>query len=168
VATEAARATDSEVTAQVEAVLDASRVLVAVSAQSLGALDDVISLSQFRVQVILASRGPLDLNTLAERMGVHASNATRTCDKLVALDLHDRSADPANRRRLFLSPSKAGIAPLESVSGQRRRLISELLLKMPERQRRQLRQVMRDFAAAGGERPISEWSGLLPGPQERS
>jgi len=152
---------EQEMAEQVEVVLDASRVLVAVSSQSLAALDEVISLTQFRVLVILASRGPMDLNALAQQMGVHPSNATRACDKLVALDLLHRSEDPADRRRLLLTPSVSGQRMLHSVSEHRRAAIHEVLTRMPVRQRHHLRQVMRDFAAAGGETPSREWAGLL-------
>lgn len=142
---------------QVEAVLDASRVLVAVSSQSLAAIDEDISLTQFRVLVILAGHGPMDLNALAERMGVHPSNATRACDRLVSLDLLDRSHDPADRRRLLLAPSAAGQRLLHTVSEHRRTTITNVLANMPPGRRRHLHQVMRDFAAAGGEVPTSEW-----------
>lgn len=148
---------------QIEAVVDAARVLVAVSSQSVATVDDVISLTQFRVLVIVAGRGPMDLNTLAEQMGVHPSNATRACDKLVSLNLLDRSEDPADRRRLLICPTASGLRMLRSVSEHRRAAIHEVLVTMPARQRRHLRQVMRDFAAAGGDTPSTEWAGLVPG-----
>ncbi|MGI8882094.1 MAG: MarR family winged helix-turn-helix transcriptional regulator [Jatrophihabitans sp.] len=149
---------------QIEAVLDASRVLVAVSSQSLSAVDEGVTLTQFRVLVILASRGPLDLNALADHMGVHPSNATRACDKLVALQLVERNEDPADRRRLLLAPSAAGTRLLRSVSAQRRKAIRGVVAKMRPQSRRHLGQVMRDFATAGGELPTDQWAGVLLGP----
>ena len=71
-------------TAEVDAVLAASRVLVGVAAQSLADLEDTVSVPQLRALMILATRGPLHLTALAEDMGVHPSNATRACDRLVA------------------------------------------------------------------------------------
>ena len=41
---------------EVEAVILAARVLVALSAQSVSAVDDVITLAQLRVLVVVASR----------------------------------------------------------------------------------------------------------------
>ncbi|MGH8862679.1 MAG: MarR family winged helix-turn-helix transcriptional regulator [Jatrophihabitantaceae bacterium] len=146
---------------QVEAVLAASRVLVAVSSESLSAVDDVLGLVQFRVLVILASRGPMDLNALAKRMGVHPSNATRACDKLVGLGFVERGEDPSDRRRLLLAPSAAGVDLLESVSEHRRDAIRQVVAKMTPQSRRHLEQVMTDFAAAGDELPTDQWSGLL-------
>lgn len=145
---------------QIDAVLDASRVLVAASSQSLAAVHDGISLTQFRVLVILAGREPMDLNALAGQMGVHPSNATRACDRLVAFDLLDRSEDPADRRRLLLTPSASGRRMLRAVSEHRRTAIHDVLVRMPASQRRHLRQVMRDFAAAGGQLSSGDWAGL--------
>ena len=66
-----ARSTD--VDSVTEAVLTASRLLVAVSARSIAAVDETITLPQFRLLVILHSRGPLKHATLAELMGVTPS-----------------------------------------------------------------------------------------------
>lgn len=62
----------------VEAVLIASRVLVAVSARSLTDLDDAVTPTQFRSLVILDGHGEMNLNGLAEILGVNASTAMRT------------------------------------------------------------------------------------------
>src|SRR3954464_10210292 len=85
---------------QVDAVLAASRVLVGVTAQSVAALDDTVTISQLRALVILASHPPMHLNALAEAMRVHPSNATRTCDRLVELGLLNRRENPGDRRHL--------------------------------------------------------------------
>ena len=89
-------------------MLAASRVLVGVAARSLAAVEDTVTLTQFRALVIIASRGPLHLAALAEDMGVHPSNATRACDRLVAAGLLDRRDNPADRRHLLLTLTPAG------------------------------------------------------------
>jgi len=68
----------------VEAVMAAARVLVAVSAQSVTAVEDIVTLPQLRVLVMVASRTAPNLNAVANGMGVHPSNATRTVDRLVS------------------------------------------------------------------------------------
>jgi DNA-binding MarR family transcriptional regulator len=40
--------------------------------------------------MMLASQGPLNLNTVARGLAVHSSNATRACDSLVASGLLDQ------------------------------------------------------------------------------
>jgi DNA-binding MarR family transcriptional regulator len=88
--------------AEVEAVMLAARVLVGVSAQSVAALDDTVTLPQLRVLVMVSSRGQLNLGAVAAGLGVHASNATRTVDRLVVAGLISRSEDPTDRRHLAL------------------------------------------------------------------
>ena len=53
----------------VEAVLLASRVLVAVAAESLAEVADRVTLPQYRTLVVLATRGPMSLGALAEELG---------------------------------------------------------------------------------------------------
>ena len=59
----------------VDAVLSASRVLVAVAARSLADVAEEVTLTQYRTLVVLASRGPQNLAGLAEAVGV----APATC-----------------------------------------------------------------------------------------
>ena len=68
----------------VDAVLRASRVLVAVAVRSLAAVDHDVTLPQYRALVVLASRGPQRPSALAEALAVHPSTITRLCDRLVA------------------------------------------------------------------------------------
>ena len=82
----------------IDAVRLASRVLVAVTAQSLTSVEDRVTLPQFRILVILASRGPQNLRSVAQGLGVIPSAATRLCDKLVSAGLIHRTVDPADRR----------------------------------------------------------------------
>lgn len=68
---------------QGNAVMRATRVLVAVTAQSVAELDERVTLPQLRILVVVAIRGPQNLTAVARSLGVHFSNATRACDKLV-------------------------------------------------------------------------------------
>lgn len=67
-----------------DAVLAAARVLIGVATRSIAAAEQSIGVNQFRALVVIASRGPLHSAALAEAMGLHPSNATRACDRLVA------------------------------------------------------------------------------------
>jgi hypothetical protein len=71
-----------------------------ISAQSMSAVEDRVSLPQFRTLVVIASLEPVNLARLAEALGVRASNATRACDHLVALGTISRA--PSDRRHLNL------------------------------------------------------------------
>jgi DNA-binding MarR family transcriptional regulator len=136
---------------QIEAVMLATRVLVAVTAQSLASVEHLITLPQLRVLVVIASRGPLNLTAVAQGLGVHASNATRLCDKLVEAALIQRSEDPADRRNLVLRLTAAGYQLVQGMTDQRRAAIATILAKMPPELRDDLVPVLRGFAQAAGE-----------------
>lgn len=135
----------------VEAVMAAARVLVAVTARSVAAVEDVVTLSQLRVLVIVASRTAPNLGAVATSLGVHPSNATRTVDRLVTAGLLDRSDDPTDRRNLVLELTPEGHELVKRVMNDRRAAIADILDRMPPGRRRSLVPVMRAFAEAGGE-----------------
>ena len=58
-------ADDDSLDAITDALLTASRLLVAVSARSIAEVDETITIPQFRTLVILSTRGPVNLATLA-------------------------------------------------------------------------------------------------------
>src|SRR6478736_2742861 len=140
----------------VEAVLAASRVLVGVAAQSLADIEDAVSVPQLRALMILATRGPMHLTALAEDMGVHPSNATRACDRLVASGLLDRRDNPDDRRHLLLDLTPEGRELIDGIIGRRRAAIEQILHQMPTTHRRALGKALAHFAAAGGEPSPSE------------
>ena len=129
----------------------ASRALVGVAAQSLAGVEDAVSISQFRVLIIIASRGPMALSTLAEAVGVHPSNATRACDRLVADGLLDRRDEPADRRHLRLTLTRAGRDLVNSVTARRRDAVEEILQRMAPGSHDELIRAFGAFAAAAGE-----------------
>lgn len=137
----------------VEAVLAATRVLVGVSAQSMARVEDEVTLPQFRVLVMVASRRGMNLGAVATALGVHPSNATRAVDRLVVAGLLLRSDDPTDRRNLQLELTDRGRALVERVMDDRRSAVVEILERMPASRRRALVPVLRSFAAAAGETP---------------
>ncbi len=154
------RAADPALDAQIDAVMAASRVLVAVSAQSMDGVDEVVSPIQMRTLVILASRGAMRAAELAEALRVHPSNATRACDKLVAAGLLDRRENPQNRRTLILSLSPQGKRVVTSIGRRRTRAIAKVLAAIPVDRRSQVAAAMAEFARAGGETHDSDLSAM--------
>lgn len=141
------------------AVLAASRVLVGVAAHSIAAAEESVGVNQFRAMVILASRGPMHSAALAEAMGVHPSNATRTCDRLVATKMLDRRDNPADRRHLQLTLTRKGQRLVDGVMQRRRAAVEKILTKMPSEDRSRLTDALHEFAEAGGEPPEQDlWS----------
>lgn len=135
----------------VEAVMSAARVLVAVTARSVAAVEDLVTLSQLRVLVMVASRTAPNLGAVATGLGVHPSNATRAVDRLVTAGLLNRRDDPTDRRNLVLGLTHDGRELVEQVMDQRREAIATILERMPTGRRRSLVPVMRAFAEAAGE-----------------
>jgi DNA-binding MarR family transcriptional regulator len=137
----------------IEAVRLASRVLVAVTAQSLASVEDRVTLPQYRILVILASRGAQNLRSVAHGLGVIPSAVTRLCDKLISAGLIHRAADPADRRYLMLRLTPEGHQLVQSVIDQRSAAIAAVLAKMPPRLCDDLLPALRAFADAAGEVP---------------
>jgi DNA-binding MarR family transcriptional regulator len=135
----------------VQATMLAARALVGISAQSLAEVDEVVTPPQLRVLVMIASRGPLNLGAVARGLGVHPSNATRACDRLVAAGLLDRRDDPVDRRNLQLQLTEQGRVLVEQVMDRRRHAIAAVLERMPALQRTALVPVLVTFAEAAGE-----------------
>jgi DNA-binding MarR family transcriptional regulator len=140
---------------QVDAVMLAMRVLVAVTAQSVAQLDERVTLPQLRVLVVIASRGPQNLAAVAQGLGVHSSNATRACDKLVEAGLLDRSDDPADRRNLILRLTASGEELVETMNKARRASIAGILERVPVHRREHLTAALLEFVDAADGIPTS-------------
>ena len=145
---------DSELT---DAVLTASRVLVAVASRSLAEHETEVSLQQYRALVVLASRGPQRPVDLAEALGVDPSTTTRLCDRLVDKRLISRRRQTEDRREVRLELSDRGRRLVADVTELRRLEIGRILSAVPQRERAGLVGAFRAFGRAAGEVPDSEW-----------
>jgi DNA-binding MarR family transcriptional regulator len=146
---------------QIDAVMRASRVLVSVVARSLVEVEDVVTLAQFRVLVLIAGHGPQNLGSVAAALGVHPSNATRLCERLVVAGLVDRADDPQDRRFLRLVLTDEGHRLVEKVMQHRRASIEQVMAQMSPSRRRTVAAALEAFASAAGEVPAIEESYLL-------
>lgn len=135
---------------QIDAVLKAADVLLHVAAQSVVEVEEVVTTPQLRVLVLIVLQGPKSLGAVARELGVHPSNATRTCERLVVAGLLSRREDPADRRFLQLDVTDAGRELVETVIEHRRRAIAEVMDKIPANSREDVASAMAAFASAGG------------------
>lgn len=142
----------------VDAVLNASRALVAVAARSLGDVAEEVTLTQYRTLVVLASRGPQSLANLAEAVDVTPPTATRMCDRLVRKGLILRRHERGDRRLVRLSLAEKGRTLVDAVTERRRAEINDLLAAIPRQQQTALVDSLRRLAAAAGEVPEQDWS----------
>lgn len=143
----------SDVDRVTEAVLTASRLLVAVSARSLNEAEDSLTLPQFRALVVLSSRGPLRLTHLAEHLAVNPSTAMRMAERLNASGMIDRAPNPENRRESILALTETGRRVVDQVTSRRREEIAAIVARMPEEHRSRFIEALEAFNAAGGEPP---------------
>ncbi|MEU3253391.1 MarR family transcriptional regulator [Streptomyces sp. NPDC006997] len=151
-----------DVDAVTRAVLTASRVLVAVSARSLAAVEERVTLPQFRMLVVLSSRGVTKLVALAELLGVAPSTAMRMVDRLIAAGLADRQVNPDNRRETLLRLTAEGRRTVEDVTARRRAEIAGIVERLAPEQRATLVEALSAFNTAGGEPPAPATD--APGP----
>lgn len=140
----------------VTALLTASRLLVAVSARSLAAVEDSLTLPQFRMLVVLDGRGPLSLSGLAGELGVQPSTAMRMIDRLVAAGMVARGVSAEDRRTSVISLTKAGRRIVNEATARRRQEIAHIVNGMPAGQRRHLIEALQAFTEAGGEPSVED------------
>src|ERR1700685_4118717 len=106
--------------AVVDAVLTASRTLVAVATRSLGAAAENTTIAQYRMLVVLASRGPQRIGDLAAALDVAPSTAGRMTDRLVRKQLVRRHRARTDRRSVLVSVTAAGRQVVDEATVRRR------------------------------------------------
>jgi DNA-binding MarR family transcriptional regulator len=141
----------------VDALLNASRQLVAMAARSLAAVEENLTLPQYRMLVVLDTQGPSSLARLAEALEVNSSTAMRMVDRLVGAGMVEKVPSPDSRREVGLSTTPAGRAVVEKVTEHRLAAITRTVKAIPADQRAHLVSALRAFTDAGG-----ETAGALP------
>jgi DNA-binding MarR family transcriptional regulator len=159
--TYAMRETQVDPTA-VDAVLTASRSMVAIATKSLGTAAEETTIAQYRALVVLGSRGPRRIAGLAEALDVAPSTAGRMCDRLVRKGLVRRHRARGDRRVVLVSVSPAGRQVVDDATGRRRELIADILGRLPASGQRAVAQALRVFADAAGEVPDDQWPPAPP------
>ncbi|MCX4758617.1 MarR family winged helix-turn-helix transcriptional regulator [Kitasatospora purpeofusca] len=135
----------------VTAVLTASRVLVAISARSLGEAAEALTLPQFRMLVVLHSRGAMSMSRLAEYLAVNPSTAMRMIERLVAAGVVVRESSSADRREVRIALTGSGARTVADATDRRREEIARIVASMPAHQRAGLIGALHAFAEAAGE-----------------
>jgi DNA-binding MarR family transcriptional regulator len=136
---------------QIDAVLRASRALVGITAASMAAVDDDVTVPQLRVLVMMGTKGPLNLAAVAAGLGVNPSNASRICDRLIRAGLVDRQDSPDDRRHITLTLTDAGRRLVNKMMKHRRTAIIRVLRDMDPDDRELLATALDRFATAAGE-----------------
>lgn len=133
-----------------DATLAAVNVLLRIAAQSVLEVEEIVSTPQLRVLILIAADGPQNLSAVAVELGVHPSNATRTCDRLVKSALVTRTEDQADRRFAKLALTPDGNALVRRVLDRRRSAMNEILSRMDSPDRAAVTSAFRTFAETAG------------------
>jgi DNA-binding MarR family transcriptional regulator len=129
----------------------ASRALVGIAAASVAEVDDIVTVPQLRVLMMIFTRGPMNLGSVAAGLDVSAPNASRICDRLLKAGLLDRNEDPVDRRNITLTLTKDGQRLIDRVNRHRRTAVRRVLRQMSASDRESLAVALDTFARAAGE-----------------
>jgi DNA-binding MarR family transcriptional regulator len=148
---ESASETDDSPDAITDALLTASRLLMAISTDSIARVDETITIPQFRTLMVLTNRGPVNLGTLASLLHVQPSTTGRMIDRLVTAGLIDRTPHPTSRRELMAALTPRGRKVVRKVIAHRRAEIARIVGNMPSPERHGLVRALTAFSTAGSE-----------------
>jgi DNA-binding MarR family transcriptional regulator len=152
---------DAATSRDADAVLTASRALLAVVARSLAPVLDQVTLPQFRALVVLSSSTtPLRNGDLAAALGVHPSTFSRAADRLVAGGWVSRVENPGSRRETLIELTAEGRALVATVTRRRRAEIKRILSRLEPAQRDAVRRGLEAFAGAAGEPSVDDLAAL--------
>jgi DNA-binding MarR family transcriptional regulator len=141
----------------VEALLSASRAMVALAVRSLAGLESEVTLPQYRALVVLAARGPQRAADVAAELAVNPSTGTRMCDRLVRKGLIRRTRTTGDRRVVRLTLTAAGRDLVGEVTRRRREELARVVSAIPPQGHATLVRALRAFTVASGELPDDEW-----------
>ena len=151
-------ATGVEQDRMIDAVLSASRTLVAIAARSLADAGEEVTLTQYRSLVVLASRGPQGVASLADAVAVTPPTASRLVERLVKKGLVRRRTDRHDRRQVRIALTESGRHLIDAVSARRRQEIATLLDAVAPETQRSVVAALSQLAEMAGEVPEQDWS----------
>lgn len=150
-----------DVESATDALLRASRSLVAVAARSLAVAGEV-TLPQFRALVVLTKPTAVTVGDLAEALDVHPSTATRLCDRLERKRLiRRRPGVSPDRRETTVALTGQGRRLVTRVTDRRRRDLAAIVGAMSSEDRAVAVRGLTSFAEAARELPVVDpfgWS----------
>ena len=150
---------------QVDAVVDATRVIGALIARTLVQLDPPVTMPQWRVLVV-ASDGGCPVSAVADDLAIHPSNATRIVERLASAGLVEKCRGSVDRRQVMVTLTKAGQELYDRAMRLRRERVREAMQGMDADERERL--VVALGALVDGLRPThsAPWSGTPAGASE--
>ena len=128
-----------------------TRALVGLTMHSVDILGGTVTLTQFRLLLVLESLGEVPSSRLAAELGMVPSSVTRLAGRLATAGLLARGADGRSRSIVTLAVTDAGRELVERVVSRRRELLAAVLDQMEPEERRLMAAVAARFAALSGQ-----------------
>lgn len=122
---------------ELDQVVAGTRLVGALIAGSLAKLRPAVTAAQWRV-LVLASEGDCNVSAVATDLGVHRSNATRICDRLVAAGLLRRRRAAEDKRQVLLELTPGGRRLFNDAMDYRRGRLAEAMALMSDEERADL------------------------------
>lgn len=135
----------------------ASRAFVGMTARSLAAVENDVTLPQFRALVVLAVRGAQRSIDIAEELGVNPSTGTRMLDRLIRKGLVRRMRSASDRRVVRVRLTPAGHDIVERVLVRRRTELERLVAETEGLWQPAVIEALSAFADAAGEASEPDW-----------
>lgn len=141
----------------IDALLALSRVFVGMAARSIALMDEDVTLPQFRVLILLVSRGPQRVVDVAKEFSVQSSTATRLCERLVRKGLATRRERADDRRAAWLELTPAGRDLVGAAMRHRRDAIAGLVAELSMTKPLAFASVLHALVEAAGEVSGRQW-----------
>ena len=109
-----------------------------------------LTMAQLKVALLLVQAGGLPSRVIGERLAIGPSAVTPLVDRLVALKLARREADPTDRRVVYVRPTPKAQALHETLLQTGRNILADVLKEVPESERERIGRalsVLRESAA---------------------
>ncbi|MCL6105574.1 MAG: MarR family transcriptional regulator [Actinobacteria bacterium] len=142
-------------------LINASRALIAISAKSIAKIEDQVTLSQYRILIILISEGDQTPTLLSKMLNLKPYVVTRLCDQLLEKTLINRAPSGEDRRKISVSITPKGEHLVEKVIKIRKKSLQDIVEKIPLEQRIYVEHGFKIFAEISSdvltEQFISSW-----------
>jgi DNA-binding MarR family transcriptional regulator len=139
-------------------VMEATRALVGVAAQSIAEVSDEVSLAQYRCLVLVHAYGSMPMGDLAQLLAANPSTATRLCDVLENKGLVERAPTEESRRVIRVTLTPAGRSLVTRSLRRRRSILDAALARIPPESQRRLSRGLIEFTEALGAASDHAWA----------
>ncbi|WP_144801278.1 MarR family transcriptional regulator [Curtobacterium sp. BH-2-1-1] len=142
--------------------LEASVIGLGLVLRSLAPALEHVTLQQYRVLVLVVTRGRQRSGDLAAELGLLPSGVTRIVDRLVRDGLVERTASDRSGREVLVRGTDRAVALVHEVLEARRVAIGDLLQRMTGPERDAVLAAARAIVRTAGDEDLSDARSLLP------